>query len=145
MGPSGTMDAARSALLVVDVQGRLMRVIEGAVGCWPMSPVARCGGALGGASFVTEQNPRRLGGSVPEIASRRLPTLPKMSFDATRESGFHGFLPEERTDLAVAGGEAHVCVMQTVLGLIGLGRRVRLVRDAVGARRAENREAPSPG
>ena len=61
MGPSGTMDAARSALLVVDIQGRLMRVIEGAVGCWPMSPVARCGGALGGASFRHRAKPPEVG------------------------------------------------------------------------------------
>lgn len=43
--------------------------------------------------------------------------------------------------LVVAGCEAHVCILQTVLGLIDSGRRVFVVRDARGARRAENNEA----
>jgi nicotinamidase-related amidase len=34
----------------------------------------------------------------------------------------------------VAGVEAHVCVLQTVLGLLRPGRRVFIVADAVGSR-----------
>jgi nicotinamidase-related amidase len=43
--------------------------------------------------------------------------------------------------VVVAGCEAHVCVLQTVLGLIDSGRRVFVVQDAIGSRRAENKEA----
>jgi nicotinamidase-related amidase len=53
--------------------------------------------------------------------------------------GFLDRLPA-RPDLVVAGCETHVCVMQTALGLIEAGRRVWLVRDAVGSRRTESKE-----
>jgi nicotinamidase-related amidase len=46
----------------------------------------------------------------------------------------------DRPDIMVAGCEAHVCVMQTALGLLDAGRRVYLVRDAVASRRAESKE-----
>ncbi len=48
-------------------------------------------------------------------------------------------LPAERS-LVVSGCETHVCVLQTVLGLLAAGRRVCMVRDAVGSRRAESKE-----
>lgn len=40
----------------------------------------------------------------------------------------------------VSGCEAHVCVLQSALGLLAAGRRVYLVRDAVGSRRSESKE-----
>jgi nicotinamidase-related amidase len=40
----------------------------------------------------------------------------------------------------VAGCEAHVCVLQTVLGLLDAGRKVYIARDALGSRHAENKE-----
>ena len=53
-------------------------------------------------------------------------------------AGVRRFRP--RTSVPVAGCEAHVCVLQTALGLIGHERRVFVVRDAIGSRRAENKE-----
>jgi len=64
----------------------------------------------------------------------------KTSFDACRMPEFLSRLPPGRA-LVVAGCETHVCVLQTALGLIDAGRRVFLVRDAVGSRRAESKEA----
>ncbi len=63
-----------------------------------------------------------------------------MSFGATRAPGFLERLPEGR-DCVVTGCEAHICVLQTVLGLLEAGRRVTVVADAVGSRKTENRDA----
>ena len=62
-----------------------------------------------------------------------------MTFDACRMPGFLDTLPD-RPDLILAGCETHVCVLQTVLGLLSAGRRVYAVRDAMGSRRAESKE-----
>ena len=43
--------------------------------------------------------------------------------------------------IVLAGAEAHVCVLQTALGLLDRSRRVFVVADAVGSRRPENKKA----
>jgi nicotinamidase-related amidase len=63
-----------------------------------------------------------------------------MTFDACQAPGFADMLPARR-DVIVTGCEAHVCVLQTVLSLLDAGRRVYVVRDAIGSRRTESKEA----
>ena len=90
--------------------------------------------------IVTEQNAKGLGPTLPELLPKTNDAVfHKTSFDACRMPGFLDRLPE-RSDLVIAGCETHVCVLQTTLGLIEAGRRVWLVRDAVGSRRAESKE-----
>jgi isochorismate hydrolase len=62
-----------------------------------------------------------------------------MTFDATLAPGFSDALPPGT--VVVAGCEAHVCVLQTVLGLLAQGRRVAVAADAVGSRKDGSREA----
>ena len=50
-------------------------------------------------------------------------------------------LDKARPQLVLAGCEAHICVLQTALGLIDAGHEVIVVEDAVGSRRPENRLA----
>ena len=137
-----TIDRDRTTLLVIDFQQRLMPAIHDA-----SSVLANAGRLieaakkLGVPAIVTEQYPRGLGPTVPELAVDGMPKLAKMDFDATRADGFFELLPKDRPDIVVAGCEAHVCVMQTVFGLIDAGHAVHVVRDAIGSRRAESKEA----
>lgn len=55
-------------------------------------------------------------------------------FDATREPPFLPALPDGRTKVLLIGTEAHVCVLQTGLGLAAAGYSPILVSDAVGSR-----------
>jgi nicotinamidase-related amidase len=131
-----------SVLLLIDFQQRLMPSIAG----WEAvvanaRRLAEAARLLAVPVLATEQNPAGLGGSVPEIAGLASRTLAKTYFDATRERDFEGFLPADRPEIVVAGCEAHVCVMQTVIGLLGRGRSVTLVSDAVGSRTHANRDA----
>jgi nicotinamidase-related amidase len=132
------LDRAGSALVVIDVQARLMPAIEGAgavVG--NVRRLLDAAALLAVPVLFTEQNPAGLGPTV-EALQPAVPVLHKMAFDACRDRGLAAF--PDRPSMVVAGCEAHVCVLQTVLGLLDAGRRVFVVRDAVGSRRAESKE-----
>lgn len=133
------MDAGRSALLIIDFQLRLMPAIhDSAPAVTNTARLIDAARLLDVPMVTTEQNPRGLGVTVPPLAGAGT-LIEKMSFGAAAEPAFVAALGS-RPDLVVTGCEAHVCVLQTVMGLLDLGRRVFLVRDAVGSRRAESKE-----
>ena len=135
-----TLNRNDSALLLIDFQARLMPAIEqGAAAVANARRLLTAAKMFEVPVLITEENAAGLGATVPELTAERAPIFHKMSFDACRMPGFAAALPD-RPDIIVAGCEAHVCVLQTVLGLIDAGRRVCLVRDAVGSRRAESKE-----
>lgn len=140
MTATHVIDPATSALLVIDFQARLMPVIHEAE-----TVMANARRLLDAAALFdiptlfTEQNAKGLGGTVPDLAPPPELVAHKMSFDACRAPGFLDRLPGGRA-LVVAGCEAHVCVLQTVLGLRAHGRRVYLVTDAIASRRPESRD-----
>src|SRR5579863_6142339 len=137
-----TLARDRSALLVVDFQSRLMPAIEdGAAVVGNARRLLAAAALFEVPVLFTEQNAGGLGATLPELlAPATGEVVAKMTFDACRTPGFIEKLAG-RPDIAVAGCEAHVCVLQTALGLIEAGRRVYLVRDAVGSRRAESKAA----
>lgn len=140
------LEADRSALVLIDFQARLMPAIaDGAAAVAAARRLQEGARLLQVPVLVTEQIPAKLGATVTELAAASdapfaQTTFAKTTFDAARAPGFIGALPA-RSDLVVAGCEAHVCVLQTVLGLLDLGRRVFVVADAIGSRRPESREA----
>ena len=134
------IDRERFVLLIVDFQSRLMPAIDSGE-----AVVANTRRLLDAAEMFqlpvlfTEQNPEGLGNTLPELQSNTGRLAHKMTFNACRAPGFLEAL-SDRPDIVVAGCEAHVCVLQTVLGLLGTGRHVFAVRDALGSRRPENKE-----
>ena len=129
-----------TALLLIDFQAKLMPAIEGGASVIGNAKrLLTAAGMFDVPVLLTEQNAPGLGPTIPELRHDRANILQKMTFDACRTYGFLGTLPN-RAALIVAGCETHVCVLQTVLGLLAAGRRVFLVRDALGSRRAESKE-----
>ena len=135
-----TVDAARTHLLVIDFQARLMPAIHnsGAV----VQNVHRLLSAARRLKLpitFTEQNPKGLGTTLPALAPEPGETvLHKMTFDACRTPEAAAHLAGD-CDLVVIGCEAHVCLLQTILGLLSDGRKVYVVADAIGSRMEENR------
>ncbi len=135
------LEASSSLLLLIDLQSRLVPAIDkGAAVVENARRLAAGARLLDVAMLYTEQNAEKLGATVPELAERPEPVLHKMSFDALDAPEFPIRLIERRSAV-VAGCEAHVCVLQTALGLIDRGVRVFVVADAVGSRRPESWEA----
>ena len=136
-----TIDPKSSALLLIDFQARLMPAIdEGDAALANARRLAAAAAMLGIPTIFTEQNARGLGPTVAELAPDPGRVVHKMAFDASQSPDF-ARLVHGAGAVVVAGCEAHVCVLQTVLGLIDRGRRVHVVRDAIGSRRAESKEA----
>jgi nicotinamidase-related amidase len=134
-----------SQLLVVDVQEKLAPAIhDGAAAIANNRRLLASAGQLGIPVFVSEQYVRGLGRTVAELLP--LPDgahlLEKMHFSCTREPGFLEQLAQTgRRQVVVTGMEAHVCVLQTVLGLLATGYTVFLVEDAASSRTPANRAA----
>jgi nicotinamidase-related amidase len=121
----------RAALVVVDVQegfrpyASFANVAES---CRRLLAGARI---LGLPALVSEQYPKGLGHSAPELQIEDEPRIEKTVFSAARAEGFdlHG-----REQAIVCGIEAHVCVSQTVHDLLDKGIQVHVPADAVGSR-----------
>lgn len=139
--PSLLLSAAQSRLAIIDIQDRLLAAIDGAD-----MLVARCGQLLSAAgrmqvpTAATEHNPQGIGQTTAALAARIPLRFAKVHFAASNEGDFLSWAASGGTVL-LAGAEAHVCVLQTALGLSSLGIRVAVIRDAIGSRHPESREA----
>lgn len=134
-----TIDASRSALVLVDYQARLLPSIDGAAGVLRQALLlAHSARALGLRVLGTEQNPPGLGPNAPEIRELCELTLPKTHFDACADGLLQALddVPAAPSQVVIAGCEAHVCLLQTALGLLRGGRRVWVVAPACGSRRS---------
>ncbi|HXP28810.1 MAG TPA: isochorismatase family protein [Solirubrobacteraceae bacterium] len=121
----------RTALVVIDVQ-------EGFRPYETFDAVAQsCGKLLAGArilelpALVSEQYPKGLGQSAPELGIEQEPTIEKTVFSAARADGFS---LNGRDQAIVCGIETHVCVSQTAHDLLARGVEVHIPADAVGSR-----------
>lgn len=88
--------------------------------------------------WVTEQYPQGLGPTLPELQEALPDYQPfqKTTFDCCREEGFWEKIGAGgRNHILLTGIEAHVCVLQTALGLLRKGYQVQVVRDAVCSRK----------
>jgi nicotinamidase-related amidase len=136
------MSAADAGLLIIDVQEKLMPFIRDA------ATMTRNIAFLIDAARIlqipvqaTEQYPRGLGPTVPELATR-LPERPdKVAFSSCAvPSVTESFRRGGRSKIVLAGIETHVCVLHTALDLLALDFRVYVAADAVSNRYAVDHE-----
>ena len=131
-----------AALLIVDIQEKLLRAIEGRDRLLANAMrLVRAARILDVPVFATEQYPRGLGPTVDELAGL-IPNRPaKTTFHCLGAPGIVAGLAESGVrHVTLAGIEAHVCVAQTALELLRTGYRVQVLADAVGSRFAVDRE-----
>ncbi len=126
-----------SKLLIVDVQVKLLPLI-------PVTEqlVANCRRLILGAEildvpvYATEQYPKGLGRTVDDLAELLddIPEKQRFSCAEVLAWGTAAAQHDDRDKVVVAGIEAHVCVLQTVLDLISQGFHVYVPADAVASR-----------
>ena len=140
------LDRDQAVLVVIDVQERLVPAMKEKVYKKVKGNIELLlEGArqLGIPVVTTEQYPRGLGHTVAELVEGCGDTvIEKVSFGCCGEQKFNDALKKiGRKQIIVTGMEAHVCVYQTVLGLLEEGYAVHLVRDAICSRSKDNFQA----
>lgn len=132
------MRAVDTALLVVDMQERLLGLISKSEGIiWNCRRLIDGAKILGVRTAVTEQNPTKLGSTAESLKSRldSTPVFDKMAFSCGAVGGlFAGWRAEGVERILLCGIETHVCVQQTALDLLAAGYQVYVAADAVGSR-----------
>jgi nicotinamidase-related amidase len=137
------LNAAHASLLIVDVQSRLLpAMIE------PDRVLARTQILLRAAELlqipvtVSEQYPKGLGNTVPELKISSATFFEKLSFscwrDAAMKAHFIKLHESNRPLVIVTGIEAHVCVLQSCIDLYNAGFGVFVVADAVSSRQSSS-------
>ena len=137
-------DPTKAALVVIDIQEKLARVMEQKV----MDKVARNTVIMVEAArefdlpiLVTEQYVKGLGKTVAPVqaALKDTPAMEKMEFSSCGSSEFRSELTATTArDIILCGIETHVCVLQTALDLLSEGYRVFIPADAVCSRSKTN-------
>ncbi len=133
----------RTALVVIDVQEGFRSYDSFAGVADACAKLAQGARILGLPTIVSEQYPKGLGHTAPELglaertADGQSPPGPaiieKTVFSAARADGFD---LQGRGQALVCGIETHVCVSQTVHDLLARGVEVHVPADAVGSRHA---------
>jgi isochorismate hydrolase len=130
------LDRARSALLVVDFQEKLLPSIRHRTRIeWNIGRLIDGARLLGVATEATEQYPQGLGPTASSLRER-LGTIPQKTMFSCRQCAeiFERWSDAGIDQVVLCGIEAHVCILQTALDLIAMGFDVYVAVDATGSR-----------
>jgi nicotinamidase-related amidase len=138
------LQPARTALLAIDLQERLLpaiqdhaRVVHNSVALLRLARILEL------PVILTTQYQRGLGPTVAAVLAEvpEPQPLDKTSFGCFGDEAFRARLQAlGRKQLVVCGVETHICVAQTVLGAVEAGYEIHVAADATGARSEANRD-----
>jgi len=133
-----------SVLLVIDIQQRLAPHIAGHEDLIRRTMSLMQAAALFGIPHLaTEHCPAQIGAVIEPLRSQFATDeiFEKTAFGATDHPAFVDRVQRtQRRAIVLTGMEAHVCVLQTALGLQQEGFHVFIVADAVGSREVRQRD-----
>lgn len=133
-----TLSAENSLVLIIDIQDRLVAALDKDVIVANAVKVASAAKLLSIPVLLTEQYPKGLGHTVPQL-QQALPenseVVEKTFFNALLEDGmldkikFYG-----KKQIVIFGIETHICVHQTASALVEAGFEVYVIKDACASR-----------
>jgi len=143
---SRVLNREDAVLVVVDVQERLVPAIDKELYARSLKNfkvTIEAAGTLGLPIFLTEQYPRGLGPTVPDVLraleGKTYERIEKISFSCARDEGFLAAISKTaRRQVVLIGMEAHVCVYLTSVELVNAGYEVFVLDDAVSSRFLHN-------
>ncbi len=133
------IDPHKATLLVVDIQEKLIGAMSDPEGTrararWLLAATAE----LELPTVISEQYPKGLGHTLAELLAAEV--VEKSHFSCVAAECLPASLMA-REQVIVCGMETHVCVLQTVLGLLALGKQVFVVEDACDSRTPASKAA----
>ena len=138
------MKPEECALLIVDMQGKLANLVyESEVMLANTIKLIKSCQALEIPTLLLEQNPQGLGATAPEIRQclEDTQSLEKHTFNALAEDHIkRRIMGMNKKHWLVVGIEAHICIFQSVQGLLLEGCQVQLVSDCISSRIKSNRD-----
>jgi nicotinamidase-related amidase len=146
MRHENTLDAAQTALVIIDMQEAFRASIsEFAETSVRIALMAHAAQLLGVPIIVTEQYPKGLGrtaGEIRAVLPDALEPIEKTAFSSCGAPEFGAELERHGArQVLICGIEAHVCVNQTTHDLLARGYQVHLLTECINARSAHNRQA----
>lgn len=139
----GIPQREHTALLVIDVQERLMPVIYESEKIFAnVNKLLRGAEILSLETIITEQYPKGLGNTCKEVQLPENPNIiEKVCFSCMLSEPVNEQLKLTNIkDIIVCGVESHICVLKTTLDALKAGYNVHVVADAVSSRTAENKQ-----
>ena len=138
-----------AVLVVVDVQERLVPAIDEELYARSLKNFKiafEAAGTLGLPIVLSEQYPRGLGRTVPDVLRALEGTtferIEKVAFSCARDEGFLAAISKTgRRQVVLVGMETHVCVYQTSVDLLNAGYEVFVLDDAVSSRFLHNHQS----
>ena len=138
------IEREHTAALIVDFQERLVPAIADHEALMERVRILLRGlKALEIPMTVTQQYTKGLGETVPAMkeAIGAFEPMEKTVFSAMGCDAFVEWVKAQgKKTILVCGVEAHICVLQSIIDLIGEGYRVFIVADCVGSRVVYNKE-----
>ncbi len=138
------LEIEKSCLVVVDVQSKLANLMDNKEPLFAnVEILIKAAKALEIPILWCQQNPKGLGGTLPQIAELLADSEPidKFSFSCGGDENFIERLKNSgRKQIILCGIETHVCIYQTAMDLLDKDYEVNLVADAVSSRSAENKQ-----
>lgn len=133
-----TLSAENSLVLIIDIQERLVSALDKDIVVSKAVKVAKAAKILDIPVLVTEQYPKGLGNTVPQLKSalsENTKIVEKTSFNALLEDGTAEKIASYgRKQIVLFGIETHICVHQTAAALIEAGYEVYVIKDACASR-----------
>jgi nicotinamidase-related amidase len=138
------INAGLSLLVIIDTQTKLVTAMsqEALQACIKNTGIlAQAASMLAVPTIITEQYPKGLGNTVPEllVLLPNVKPIGKLSFSCLAEPKFCRQLTRDHSQIVLSGMEAHICVLQTALDLVSAGKQVFVVEDAIISRNPANK------
>ena len=139
-----TINQENSMLLIIDVQEKLVNMLSSDEVKKAAIKVAKACETIKVPSFISEQYPKGLGETIPELKE----ALPSAVYvEKTSFSVAHTFanklldLNINKKQVILFGIETHICVLQTAFDLLNMGYEVFVVKEACGSRNQDDKDS----